>query len=57
MRRDKELRYIFAAITGNKSLIEDKREHVGPGPKPEEMTAPLDKAAMEFSRRLSMLGV
>lgn len=56
-RREKELRYILAALTGNKSLLQNTKEHVGPGPKPEELGAPLDKAAMEFSKRLASLGV
>jgi len=58
MKREKELRYILAALTGNKALLNDQpREHIGPGPKPEELSAPLDKAAMELSRRFAALGV
>lgn len=56
-RRDKELRYVLVALTGNKALLQDTKEHVGPGPKPEELGAPLDKSAMEFSKRLASLGV
>jgi len=56
-RRDKELRYILVALTGNKGLLHESNEHAGPGPKAEEMTAPLDRSAMELSRRFAVLGV
>lgn len=56
-RRDKELRYILVAITGNKNLLKEHSEHMGPGPRPETVKAPLDKSAMEFSRRLAAMGV
>lgn len=49
-RRDKELRYILVAITGNKSLLQDSAV------KPASMSE-LDRSAMEFSRRLADLGV
>lgn len=50
-RREKELRYILAALTGNKKLIQDSEV-----PKIPKATN-LDQSAMEFSRRLAELGV